>query len=135
MGIDVINFLRACESPTGGFGGGPLQLPHLAPTYAAIAALVSIGGDAALTAIDRVALLAFIRRMCVPHDAGGGIAVSEGETLFTLACNQACPSYASLEKFHAITCQLDADNHCIEGRRSVSMRVNAYFRTDKCLAC
>lgn len=78
MRTDVINFLQACQSPTGGFGGAPSQLPHLAPTYAAVSTLVTIGEEAALSAIDRVALLAFVRRMCVPPEAGGGIAVSEG---------------------------------------------------------
>ena len=73
-----MNFLRACQAPTGGFGGGPSQLPHLAPTYAAVSTLVTIGEEAALSSIDSMALLAFVRRMCVPIGAGGGIAVSEG---------------------------------------------------------
>merc|ERR1719265_2779278 len=30
----VASFLRHCQDPEGGFGGGPMQLPHLAPTYA-----------------------------------------------------------------------------------------------------
>jgi protein farnesyltransferase subunit beta len=34
-----VNLLMLCQSSSGGFGGGPGQLPHLAPTYAACAAL------------------------------------------------------------------------------------------------
>ena len=34
-----IRLLMLCQSASGGFGGGPGQLPHLAPTYAACAAL------------------------------------------------------------------------------------------------
>lgn len=30
----VIDFLASCQHPNGGFGGGPNQLAHLAPTYA-----------------------------------------------------------------------------------------------------
>lgn len=30
----VVDFLASCQHPEGGFGGGPYQLPHLAPTYA-----------------------------------------------------------------------------------------------------
>ncbi|RDD41265.1 Protein farnesyltransferase subunit beta [Trichoplax sp. H2] len=35
----IIDFLSRCQSPDGGFGGGPGQIPHLAPTYAAICAV------------------------------------------------------------------------------------------------
>lgn len=37
------------QHPEGGFGGGPYQLAHLAPTYAAVAALVTLGGEDALS--------------------------------------------------------------------------------------
>lgn len=32
---DIIAFLASCQHPEGGFAGGPGQMPHLAPTYAA----------------------------------------------------------------------------------------------------
>ena len=34
-----IHLLSLCQSESGGFGGGPGQLPHLAPSYAACATL------------------------------------------------------------------------------------------------
>jgi protein farnesyltransferase subunit beta len=34
-----IHLLSLCQSTSGGFGGGPGQLPHLAPSYAACATL------------------------------------------------------------------------------------------------
>lgn len=37
----------------GGFGGGPGQFPHLAPTYAAVNALVILGTEEAYKVIDR----------------------------------------------------------------------------------
>lgn len=39
----------SAQHPEGGFGGGPYQLAHLAPTYAAVAALVALGGEDALS--------------------------------------------------------------------------------------
>lgn len=56
----VIAFLRKCRAPTGGFGGGPGQLPHLATTYATVNALVIIGTPEALDAIDRSSLFNFL---------------------------------------------------------------------------
>ncbi|KFV66983.1 Protein farnesyltransferase subunit beta, partial [Dryobates pubescens] len=50
---DVCEFLRRCQSPQGGFGGGPGQHPHLAPTYAAVNALCIIGTEQAFGVIDR----------------------------------------------------------------------------------
>lgn len=58
--------LRACQHPDGGFGGGPGQLPHLACTYAAISALVSIGTKEAYDVINREGLLRFLLAMHQP---------------------------------------------------------------------
>ncbi|NXA40621.1 FNTB farnesyltransferase, partial [Eudromia elegans] len=52
---DVCQFLSRCQSPQGGFGGGPGQQPHLAPTYAAVNALCIIGTEEAFGVIDRSA--------------------------------------------------------------------------------
>uniref|UniRef100_A0A8D0G6U0 Protein farnesyltransferase subunit beta n=1 Tax=Sphenodon punctatus TaxID=8508 RepID=A0A8D0G6U0_SPHPU len=57
---DMCQFLSRCQSPNGGFGGGPGQYPHLAPTYAAVNALCIIGTEEAFTVINRSCpLLAF----------------------------------------------------------------------------
>lgn len=40
-----VKWLARCQHPTGGFGGGPQQLPHLAPTYAAVSALCILGAS------------------------------------------------------------------------------------------
>lgn len=47
-----IDTLKRCQHPGGGFGGGPGQLPHLAPTYASVNTLAILGPDA-LQIIDR----------------------------------------------------------------------------------
>jgi len=76
---EVVSFLQRCQvSTTGGFAGGPHpgQIAHLAPTYAAINTLVTLGTPSALAAVDRTSLHAFLRRMKQPdgsfsmHDDG-----------------------------------------------------------------
>lgn len=57
---DVIDFLKRCQAPSGGFGGGPGQLPHAAPTYAAVLALCTLGTEEAFEAIDRPGLQRFL---------------------------------------------------------------------------
>lgn len=56
----VVNFLCQCRAPDGGFGGGPGQYPHLAPTYAAVNSLCIIGTERALHAIDRKTMQRFL---------------------------------------------------------------------------
>ena len=56
----VIDFLKRCQARDGGFGGGPGQLAHLAPTYAAVLALCTIGTEEAYNAIDRYRRTLFI---------------------------------------------------------------------------
>ena len=41
----VVTFLANCQDPDGGFAGGPGQLAHLAPTYAAVNSLTIIGTE------------------------------------------------------------------------------------------
>ena len=74
----VTDFLALCQDPEGGFGGGPMQLPHLAPTYAAIACLVTLGGEAALSVIHKQATLRFLQQRAVAPEEGGGFTVCEG---------------------------------------------------------
>lgn len=53
---DIIHFLAKCQNKDGGFAGGPGQLSHLAPTYAAVNALVILGGPEAYQSINRQTL-------------------------------------------------------------------------------
>lgn len=57
---DVIHFLKKCQYVGGGFGGGPNQIPHLAPTYAAVLSLCLIESDEALEAIDMTSMKNFL---------------------------------------------------------------------------
>lgn len=60
----TVAFLKRCEDPSGGYCGGPYpgQLPHLAPTYAAINSLMIIGTEEAYRSIDRQRLYSFLRQ-------------------------------------------------------------------------
>ena len=55
----IVDTLKRFQNVDGGFGGGPGQLSHLAPTYASVAALCYVGEEG-WAAIDRsVSLLSF----------------------------------------------------------------------------
>lgn len=62
----IAQFLAKCQSPVGGFGGGPGQFPHLAPTYAAVNALVILGTEEAYKVIDRKRLYEFLKSVKQP---------------------------------------------------------------------
>ena len=85
---DCLAFLAACQDAGGGFGGGPGHLPHLATSYAAVASLVTLGGEAALGCVDRGKMLGFLRRMQVRDESEqrGGFAVHEGGEVDTRGC-------------------------------------------------
>ncbi|KAL6074687.1 Protein farnesyltransferase subunit beta [Balamuthia mandrillaris] len=59
----LVDFLGRCQARSGGFAGGPGQLPHLAPTYATICALMTVGTKEAYDLVDRQAMLRFLREM------------------------------------------------------------------------
>eukprot|EP00277_Geminigera_cryophila_P034799 CAMPEP_0173125700 /NCGR_PEP_ID=MMETSP1102-20130122/56591_1 /TAXON_ID=49646 /ORGANISM="Geminigera sp., Strain Caron Lab Isolate" /LENGTH=390 /DNA_ID=CAMNT_0014034655 /DNA_START=8 /DNA_END=1180 /DNA_ORIENTATION=+ len=65
----VAEFLARCQDKDGGFAGGPGQMAHLAPTYAAINALTTIGTDYAYSIVDRQKLHRFLCSM--KHPSGG----------------------------------------------------------------
>ncbi|ETO17589.1 protein farnesyltransferase beta subunit, partial [Reticulomyxa filosa] len=76
--IRLIDFLGVrCQHPTlGGFGGGPQQLPHLAASFGAVMALLTIGTKEAYECINREKFYQFLKRMKQPdgsfniHDDG-----------------------------------------------------------------
>lgn len=71
-------YIFRCRAPTGGFGGGPGQYAHLAPTYAAVNSLCIIGTVQAYRAIDRDSLIKFLFSV---RDADGSFRLHvDGET-------------------------------------------------------
>lgn len=59
----IVDFLRLCQNPNGGFGGGPGQISHLAPTYAAINSLCILGTEHAYQIIDRQKLILWMDKL------------------------------------------------------------------------
>ena len=52
----IAKFLSHCQSPDGGYAGGPGQISHLATTYSAVMAICSLSCEEAYNEIDRPAL-------------------------------------------------------------------------------
>ncbi|CAG2181776.1 unnamed protein product, partial [Oppiella nova] len=61
--IKIIKFLTNCKNKEGGYGGGPQQISHLATTYAAVNALVTLCSESALKSINRQEIKKFIIEM------------------------------------------------------------------------
>ncbi|XP_005106363.1 protein farnesyltransferase subunit beta [Aplysia californica] len=63
--LEIANFIGRCQDPRGGFAGGPMQFPHLAPTYAAVNALCILANitEKVLDVIDRQKLYEYLMRM------------------------------------------------------------------------
>lgn len=79
----AIDFLNRCQHPLGGYGGGPGQLPHLATTYAAVNALITLGSDRALSSINRDKLYTFLLEM---KDSSGAFRMHDGGEIDVRAC-------------------------------------------------
>ena len=74
----VVATLASCQNAQeGGFGGGPQQLSHCAPTYAAVLSLMVVGTEAAYEAIDRRVLYRWF--MARKHPSGGFCMHDDGE--------------------------------------------------------
>lgn len=71
----MIATYTASQNTTGGFGGGPGQLSHLAATYAAVLALATAGGPSALDVIDRRAMWHWLGAL---KRADGGFSMAAG---------------------------------------------------------
>ncbi|KAK9704203.1 CAAX farnesyltransferase (FTase) subunit beta [Basidiobolus ranarum] len=61
-----ISTLEKCQNVTGGFGGGPNQMSHLAPTYAAVNSLAIIGTPDAYDIINRETLYQWLLSLKQP---------------------------------------------------------------------
>lgn len=59
----ITRFLNHCTNKNGGYGGGPQQISHLATTYAAVNALVSLCNETALKSINKCEIKKFLMQM------------------------------------------------------------------------
>jgi protein farnesyltransferase subunit beta len=62
----VVEYMFHCQSPSGGFCGGPQQLAHLAPTYASVLTLAGLGREDAFCMIDRKKMYSFLMSLKQP---------------------------------------------------------------------
>jgi len=85
----TVDFLNRCQSPMGGFGGGPGQLPHLAPTYASVNALMICGTEIAYKVINRENIYSFLLSLKDPT-TGAFIMHHDGEIDWILLCFICC---------------------------------------------
>eukprot|EP00249_Psilotum_nudum_P009926 c22236_g2_i1 orf=287-1906(+) len=83
LGQRTVDFLRHCQDPEGGYGGGPGQMPHLATTYAAVCSLITIGSNDALASINREKTFQFLLRM---KDPSGGFRVHTNGEMDVRGC-------------------------------------------------
>ncbi|KAK9804940.1 hypothetical protein WJX73_001089 [Symbiochloris irregularis] len=107
---DIVAFLQSCQAKGGGYGGGPRQLPHLAPSYAAVASLVTLGDPAALASVDREGMLTFLESMAQDPQQGGGFQVCPGGEVDVRGC------YTAM----AIACMLGLDKQRLAERAGMA---------------
>lgn len=62
----AIHTLASFQHAQGGFGGGPGQIPHLAPTFASVHALAILGSSEAFEIINVPNMIAFLSRLKDP---------------------------------------------------------------------
>jgi protein farnesyltransferase subunit beta len=74
----IVSTLAYMQNIDGGFSGGPQQLSHGAPNYAAVLALCTVGTPEAFQSINREAMYVFFLRMKQP--CGGFAMHYDGET-------------------------------------------------------
>lgn len=74
---EVVSTLTRFQNPTGGFGGGPGQLSHGAPTYGSVMSLCTVGTTEALQLINREAMYDFF--MSLKDPSGGFCMHKDGE--------------------------------------------------------
>lgn len=63
----TVAYLERTQSPTGGFCGGPQQLPHLAPTYATMLCLAEIGLESGFRMVNRANLYRWLLTLKQPN--------------------------------------------------------------------
>ncbi|KAI5481771.1 protein farnesyltransferase subunit beta [Pseudohyphozyma bogoriensis] len=119
----AVETLMSCQNPDGGFGGGPGQRSHLAPSYAAIMALATAGEEEGFKRINRKGMYKFLLSLKQPdgsfimHD-GGEVDVRGCYCALTIATvlNILTPTLASTTPSFIASCQtyeggLSASSH------------------------
>eukprot|EP00826_Nyctotherus_ovalis_P054970 TRINITY_DN7262_c0_g1_i5.p2 TRINITY_DN7262_c0_g1~~TRINITY_DN7262_c0_g1_i5.p2 ORF type:complete len:136 (+),score=31.09 TRINITY_DN7262_c0_g1_i5:391-798(+) len=59
----VMEYLKACQHPEGGFSGAPFMEAHVASTYSALCAIVQLGTEEAYQIVNREKTLQYLLRL------------------------------------------------------------------------
>ncbi|CAD8113346.1 unnamed protein product [Paramecium sonneborni] len=73
----IIQYLEQCK--IGGFGGGPYQIEHLAPTYSSLLTLFILASPSSLGLVDRKGLEKFFWSVQDPNERGSYLMHVNGE--------------------------------------------------------
>jgi protein farnesyltransferase subunit beta len=76
---NLLDFLRQCQHPNGGFGGGPGQLPHGAACYGALLALIIMESEEGYKLINRPGMSKFLLSVRHPTIYGSFVMHELGE--------------------------------------------------------
>jgi len=76
---NCVSFLSQCQSPDGGFMGGPYQLPNILPTYAAILSMITLGSEEGYKMINREKMYEFLMSRRNPAIKGSFLVHDKGE--------------------------------------------------------
>ncbi|CAF2769025.1 unnamed protein product [Rotaria sp. Silwood2] len=94
---DICDFLQRCQHPDGGFGGGPGQIAHLAPTYAAVNALCLLRSEKAYNIIDRKKLSAWLQTICDPLNGSFSLHIDGESDIRATYCAATVATLCQLE--------------------------------------
>ncbi|CAF1488913.1 unnamed protein product, partial [Adineta steineri] len=94
---DICNFLKQCQHPDGGFGGGPGQIAHLAPTYAAVNSLCLLRSQKAYEVIDRKKLSAWLKTIRDPINGSFSLHIDGESDIRATYCAASVATVCQLE--------------------------------------
>jgi len=99
---DICEFLKRCQHPDGGFGGGPGQIAHLAPTYAAVNALCLLQDQQAYQVIDREKLFTWLNTLRDPTNGSFSLHVDGESDIRATYCAASVAILCQLENRSAL---------------------------------
>ncbi|CAF0912865.1 unnamed protein product [Rotaria sordida] len=94
---DICDFLQRCQHPNGGFGGGPGQIAHLAPTYAAVNALCLLRSEKAYKILNREKLSTWLETIRNPSNGSFSLHVNGESDIRATYCAASVATLCQLE--------------------------------------
>lgn len=109
---NIISFLKSCQCKnTGGFGGGPRQYAHIAASFGAVMALMTIGTKEAYDAVDREMFYKFL--LTIKQDDGSYCTQKGGEIdIRAIYCGLACAAILNIMDYKLCEKSIEWLNKC-----------------------